>query len=57
MTSKVWTQKNADGAPAEQVAQGTNGRWRYVPRYNVFILVNEPDEDVRFYKHTAGCGR
>jgi hypothetical protein len=57
MTSKVWTQKNGDGAPAEQVGQGTYGRWRYVPRYNVFILVNEPDEDVRFYKHTAGCGR
>jgi hypothetical protein len=57
MTTKVWTDKNGEGAPAEQVNQGTYGRWRYVPRYNVFILVNAPDEDVRFYKHTAGCGR
>jgi hypothetical protein len=38
------------------VDTGTYGRWRYIARLNVFVLVNSVDDDVRFYKHTAGCG-
>ena len=56
LASKTWTAKSGEGAPAAQVDTGTYGRFRYIPRYNVFVLVNEPDEDVRFYKHSAGCG-
>lgn len=56
LASKTWTQKNGEGAPELQVEAGTFGRFRYIPRFNVFVLVNGPDDDVRFYKHTAGCG-
>ena len=37
-------------------SRGTYGRWRYIPRVNAFILVNDVDENVYFYKHTGGCG-
>lgn len=56
MTSKVWSTKSSTGAPPMPVAQGTYGRFRYIAKYNVFVLVNAPDQDVFFYKHTAGCG-
>jgi hypothetical protein len=56
MGSKTWTRKSGTGAPAEQREQGTYGRFRYIPEYNVFILVNSVHEDVVFYKHTAGNG-
>lgn len=56
LTTKVWTKKSAQGAPPAPVGQGTYGRLRYVQRYNVFILVNKYDENVYFYKNTAGCG-
>jgi hypothetical protein len=56
LEAKVWTQGSASGAPTTPAAHGTYGRWRYIPRLNVFILVNGVDQDVYFYKHTAGCG-
>jgi hypothetical protein len=56
LASKTWTVMSGDGAPAMPTGTGTYGRWRYVSAYNVFILVNNLDEDVYFYKHTAGCG-
>jgi hypothetical protein len=56
LNTKQWTTKSGAGAPAAAVANGTFGRFRYLPRYNVFILVNQPDQDVFFYKHTANCG-
>lgn len=52
----TWRPGSATGAPAAQVPTGTFGRFRYVAYLNVFVLVNEPEEDVAFYKHTAGCG-
>jgi len=51
-----WVERSATGAPAEQIGNGTYGRWRYVERYNVFVLVNDAGRNVYFYKHTAGCG-
>jgi hypothetical protein len=51
-----WRRGSARGAPLQAVAQGTYGRFRYVPYLNVFILVNKPEEDVHFYKLSAGCG-
>ena len=56
MSTKRWSTKSAIGAPPKAVDAGTYGRFRYLPRYNVFVLVNRWDEDVHFYKHTAGCG-
>ncbi|MBI3897220.1 MAG: hypothetical protein HY308_02870 [Gammaproteobacteria bacterium] len=54
LATKVWTIKNATGAPAAQTVRGTFGRWRYLERYNVFILVNEVSSNVYFYKNSAG---
>lgn len=52
-----WRRGSARGAPPQAVGNGTYGRFRYVPYLNVFILVNRPDEDVHFYKLSAGCGK
>jgi len=57
LTSLRWSMGSAEGAPTSHASGGTYGRWRYLPEYNVFILVNAVDENVWFYKHTAGCGR
>jgi hypothetical protein len=51
-----WRRGSARGAPAQAVGNGTFGRFRYIPYLNAFILVNRPDDDVHFYKLTAGCG-
>jgi hypothetical protein len=56
LTTTTWTRGTATSAPATPVSQGTYGRFRYIPYLNVFILVNEPTENVHFYKHTASCG-
>jgi len=56
-TPYQWTARSAAGAPVAPVATGTYGRWRYAPRYNVFVLINGANDDVRFYKHTPGCGK
>ena len=50
-----WTTKSGVGAPAAPVPNGTYGRFRYVSAYNVFVLVNDINDNVRFYKHTPGC--
>jgi hypothetical protein len=57
LDSKVWTQSAATGGPTNPVDTGTYGRWRYIPRLNVFMLVNSVDDDAHFYKHTSGCGQ
>ena len=51
-----WRRGSSRGAPVQPVGNGTFGRFRYIPYLNVFILVNRPEEDVHFYKLTAGCG-
>ncbi len=56
LATRTWTQGNGDGAPVSTNSGGTFGRWRYIPAYNVFILVNSVDENVRFYKHTRCDG-
>ncbi len=56
LQTRVWTEGSPDGAPTSRNSGGTYGRWRYVAAYNVFVLVNSVDENVYFYKHTAGCG-
>lgn len=54
--TRHWRRGSARGAPPQAVGNGTYGRFRYIPHLNVFILVNKPEEDVHFYKLTAGCG-
>jgi hypothetical protein len=57
LTSKKWTVKSGAGASPPPTSQrGVYGRFRYIARYNVFILVDGPNDDVAFYKNTAGCG-
>ena len=56
LESQAWSAGTDVGAPPTQVDAGTYGRWRYIDSYNVFILVNQPGQNVYFYKHTAGCG-
>ena len=56
LSTRVWTAGGSDGAPTSKNSIGTYGRWRYVGAYNVFILVNSVDENVYFYKNSAGCG-
>jgi len=56
MDSKVWTRMSAVGAPVNQIAQGTFGRFRYDSDDGVFILANGVDEDMYFYKPPSGAG-
>jgi hypothetical protein len=52
-----WRRGSSRGAPPQAVRNGTYGRFRYIAYLNVFILVNKPEEDVHFYKLSAGCGK
>jgi hypothetical protein len=42
--------------PTAPNSNGTFGRFRYVPSKNVFVAVNRVDENVYFYKLSAGGG-
>lgn len=53
LATKAWTRKSGADAPTAPTGTGTYGRWRYLPEYNVFVLVTTPDA-VYFYKNTAG---
>src|SRR5262245_57280132 len=56
----VWDEVRADGGntvtPTAQNPNGTYSRWRYVPSKNVFIVVNQTNENVFFYKLSEGGG-
>jgi hypothetical protein len=54
--TRIWSVQGHSGGPAGQLEFGTYGRFRYVPGDNVFVLANGVDEDVWFYKLTAGGG-
>jgi len=63
--TKVWTSYNPPGAPivtglypteGPGYQTGIYGRWRYVPSVNAFALVTSIDDDVHFYKFSAGGG-
>lgn len=57
LKSKKWRTGSAAGAPEAQVLKGTFGRWRYLPNYNVFILINGVKSNVFFYKNMSGGPR
>jgi hypothetical protein len=40
--------------PTSGASAGTYGRFRYVPSKNVFVVVNDIDEDVYIYRLSAG---
>ena len=56
LETREWRHGTSEGAPESPTSHGTYGRWRYIPRTNVFVLVNSVDDNVYFYKHTPGCG-
>jgi hypothetical protein len=39
--AKSCTQATYTGGPGAQQQNGTNGRWRYLPKKDVFVLVND----------------
>ena len=53
--TKVWTTGTATGAPGVG-SNGIYGRWRYVPSVNAFVVVTSADDNVYFYKASAGGG-
>ncbi len=54
LPSRKWHVGSGVGAPPLQAKNGTFGRWRYLPQYNVFMLVNSVSSNVLFYKNTPG---
>lgn len=54
--TRQWKTFNPPGAPSldgpkgKITAGGTYGRFRYVPKYNAFVLVTGVSQDVSFYK-------
>lgn len=55
-TTRAWTANSPAGAPKGK-PHGPFGRWRYVPALNAFVVVTGINEDVHFYKLTAGAGK
>lgn len=39
--------------PSAPQANGTYGRWRYIPKYNAFLVVNSTTGSVYFYRYSA----
>jgi hypothetical protein len=53
--AKKWSTKTASGYPGGTPwAGGVYGRFRYIPEYNVCIMIHGADSNVFFYKHTSG---
>jgi len=50
LESKTWAEGAPDG-PVNQDEEGIYGRWRYIPAYNVFIMVADVDQNVFFYRN------
>lgn len=55
MDTRIWEKIEAPGAPSS-TPSGIFGRFRYLPKYNIFITVTGADENVHFYKNTEGGG-
>ncbi len=53
MDTKTWDIIDAPGAPPG-TSSGIFGRFRYLPKYNIFIAVTSVDRNVSFYKNTPG---
>ena len=57
MDTLVWTKRSPASTntviPTASASKGTHGRFRYIPSKNAFIVVNNIDQDVYFYKLSA----
>lgn len=58
LDTRVWTKRLPTGSvtPTAPPSQGTYGRFRYIPSKNAFIVVNKINENVFFYRLSAGGG-
>ncbi|VAX32258.1 hypothetical protein MNBD_NITROSPIRAE01-374, partial [hydrothermal vent metagenome] len=58
--SGVWTEINPaptnSVVPTAPASRGTNGRFRYMPEKNAYIVYNDADENVFIYKLSEGPG-
>jgi hypothetical protein len=51
MDTGVWSQVNTTTGPTQAApSQGTFGRWRYIPQYRVFALVNDIDQNAWVFR-------
>lgn len=55
MDTGAWATVTYTGGPAP-VGNGTNGRWRYVPAHNVYVLLNSVDADAVIFRANTGGG-
>jgi hypothetical protein len=58
VSTGVWTRRAPVGTvtPTAPPSQGIYGRFRYIPSKNVFIVANHINENVFFYRLSAGGG-
>lgn len=55
--TNIWSTQAGSGAtPTPPNSRGTFGRFRYCPAKNVFVVVNNTDENVFLYRFSAGTG-
>ncbi|WP_298233659.1 hypothetical protein [uncultured Azohydromonas sp.] len=58
MDTLEWTQVAAnDGPTAAAPAQGTHGRWAYIPKHNVFALINDINQNAWVFKLGTEAGQ
>jgi hypothetical protein len=56
MDTLVWTKQTTTGpvVPTAAASAGTYGRFRYIPSKNVYVVVNDIDQNVFIYRYSAG---
>jgi len=54
MDTGTWTTMTHRGGPGP-AGNGTSGRWRHVPGYGVFVLLNSVDADAVIFRPGAGA--
>lgn len=54
--TKVWTEHSAPGGPNTNFLDDVYGMWRYVPNLNAFVVMTGAQNNVYFYKLSAGPG-
>jgi chitodextrinase len=54
LDTRAWTSVTYSGGPGAAQSNGTYGRWRYSPALNVFVLVNDMDQNVYTFRLSNG---
>jgi hypothetical protein len=58
MDTLEWTQVAVNAGPtAAAPAQGTHGRWAYIPKYDVFALINDINQNAWVFKLGTEAGQ